>query len=127
MRVAIIGSRKYPDPHQVCEFVQALATKYPHAVVVSGACPNSPDEWAVTEAKLCGLKVKEYPADWEKHGKKAGFLRNHDIVNDADYVVAFQLGRSRGTQHSIDIAQKLGKNVYIYRPDGTMERAAWNK
>ena len=51
--------------------------------------------------------------DWKKHGKMAGFIRNTDIIENAELVVAFWDKTSKGTKDSIDKATKLGKKVLI--------------
>lgn len=116
MKVAIIGSRGFPRPNLVRGLVRRLPSD---TIVVSGACPNSPDEWAADEARLTWLKVIEYPAEWDKHGKRAGFLRDIKIIQEADRVVAFWDGVSKGTKHGIDEARRLGKPLMIVSPNGT--------
>ena len=61
-----------------------------------------------------GIDFTEYPADWKTHGKRAGFLRNIEMVDTADAVIAIWDGVSRGTKHSIDYARKQGKEVFIF-------------
>jgi len=117
VKVAIVGSRSYPHPESVRQFVQQLAEKYPDAIVVSGGA-RGVDSIAEEEAERSGLDTLIFPADWETHGKRAGFLRNRDIVSAADLVVAFWDGSSKGTQHSFDLAAELGKAIYVYGRDG---------
>ena len=45
--------------------------------------------------------------------KGAGVIRNRQIVDHCDQVIAFWDGKSRGTKSSIDYAKKLGKPVLI--------------
>jgi hypothetical protein len=67
------------------------------------------EEWA--ERK--GIPVKRFPADWNKHGKSAGYLRNVEMGEYADALLALWDGESRGTKHMIDIMNKLGKPVKL--------------
>lgn len=118
MRVAIVGSRDYPNLEQVRQFVRALAQKYPRAEIVSGGA-RGVDQAAQDEGIQCGLVVTPIPAEWDKYkrsnGKNpAGMIRNQVIVDNADIVVAFWDGKSRGTKHTIDTARKDGKQVYVY-------------
>ena len=109
-RVAIIGSRDYPDLDAVRAYVRCLPKG---SVVVSGGAKGV-DSAAESEAKLCGLPTSIYHAEWNKYGKSAGYRRNILIVENANRVVAFQHNRSRGTQHTIDIARKVGKLVEVH-------------
>jgi predicted Rossmann fold nucleotide-binding protein DprA/Smf involved in DNA uptake len=111
MRVAIVGSREYSNLNRVREFVKALP---PGTVVISGGA-RGVDHTAATAARIRGLEVVEYLAEWEHYGQRAGFMRNADIVAAADRVVAFWDGQSRGTQHTIQLATNAGKDVTIYR------------
>jgi predicted Rossmann fold nucleotide-binding protein DprA/Smf involved in DNA uptake len=113
MHIAIVGSRDYPDLAQVTRYVAAIARKYPDAVIVSGGA-RGVDQAAESAAIDLGLETIIHPADWDTHGKSAGFKRNALIVRDAEVVVAFQKNGSRGTQHSIDLARAQGKPVYVY-------------
>ncbi len=111
-RIAIVGSRDFPDLDLVRDFVDSLP---PGTVVISGAA-RGVDTVAATAALVRGLLVEEYPADWKAHGRAAGYLRNRTLVVMADRVVAFHDGSSRGTQHTMDIAKEMGKPVTVYRP-----------
>jgi hypothetical protein len=55
-------------------------------------------------------------ADWTRHGKVAGFLRNTTIVESADVVVAFWGERSRGTGNTVAKARAAGKKVLVIAP-----------
>lgn len=108
-RVAIVGSRDYPYLGLVREFVNSLPL---HVEVVSGGA-RGVDRTAEFAARARGLSVRSIPADWNTHGRAAGFLRNTEIVAAADEVVAFWDGRSRGTFDTINKARAAGKPVRI--------------
>ena len=61
-----------------------------------------------------GISLSSVPADWKRYGKRAGPLRNTEIVRQADMVIAFWDGRSRGTRNTIDKALRAGKSVRIF-------------
>ena len=60
-----------------------------------------------------GWKVLSFPADWDKHGKAAGYKRNDEMARNADALIAFWDGKSRGTKHMIDLAKKYGLQTRI--------------
>ncbi len=115
-RVAIIGSRGYPYPSDVEEFVNGLP---PNAVVISGGA-RGVDTIAAQRARARGLEVVEYLAQWDKYGRGAGYRRNHQIVDDAALVVAFWDGRSKGTAHTMGLARDQGK-LLAFGIDGLLE------
>ena len=66
-----------------------------------------------------GLPIEMYPADWDQYGKQAGFIRNIQMADVADMLIAFWDGESRGTAHMIDTARKLNLNVLVFNYEGT--------
>lgn len=61
------------------------------------------------------LPIHKFYADWKSEPRRAGFIRNEDMGDVADVLVAFWDGESRGTKHMIDYMTKLGKPVFIFR------------
>jgi len=108
MKVAIVGSRDYRSRGNVADFIGGLPED---AVIVSGGA-RGPDSWAVEAA---GVRVTQvFPAEWEKYGRSAGFLRNSTIVAACDELYAFWDGLSKGTLDSIQKAAKVGKLKGIF-------------
>ena len=56
-----------------------------------------------------------YPADWDTYGKSAGYRRNQLMADNADALVAFWDGQSRGTGHMINLAKERNLKVRIVR------------
>tara|TARA_S200000501_G_C20623872_1_gene655809 strand:+ start:31 stop:405 length:375 start_codon:yes stop_codon:yes gene_type:complete len=87
--------------------------EYPVTHVVSG-CARGGDRLGEHYAKSRNLVVDKFPADWNKHGRSAGYKRNEQMAEVADALFAIWDGKSRGTQHMINIARTAGKPVHIY-------------
>ena len=115
LKVAVVGSRAFPNLEQVTSFVFRLWLKHPDCIVISGGA-RGVDRTAAQEARMCGLQVVEFPPDWDQFGKGAGYRRNEHIVASSAIVVAFWDGVSRGTAHTIECARKAGKQVFVYGP-----------
>ncbi len=117
-RIAIVGSRDYPDLEQVRAYVRTLPRD---TEIVSGGA-RGVDSVAVEEAKRLGMSVKVFPAQWQYedengnmiYDKTAGMKRNAQIVEYADKVVAFWHNKSRGTGDTIARARKAGKGVEVF-------------
>lgn len=118
MKVAIVGSRDYPALHIVRSYVAKLKVHEPRAVVISGNA-RGVDAAAQDEALKLAMRVYIIPADWSL-GRGAGYARNVEIVEEADVVVAFWDGQSRGTQHDIDLAKKHNKRLRVFGPKGEL-------
>jgi len=81
--------------------------------IVHGAAQGA-DRIAHQEAQKAGLLVEPHPADWEKHGKAAGPIRNIEMARlGADLCIAFWDGQSTGTAHMMDEARKQGIPVEV--------------
>lgn len=117
MHVAIVGSREFPEPEKVRDYVNSLDVG---TVVVSGGA-SGVDSWAEEAARARGLEVMIFPADWRTYGKRAGMIRNQQIVLAADIVVAFHDGVSKGTAHTIKMARKMGKLGAVHLPTPEVE------
>jgi hypothetical protein len=115
-KVAIIGSRSFADYPAFCEalapFNDNQCHGWPWTEVISGGA-RGVDTLAARWATEHNLKLTELRADWDRHGKRAGFLRNADIIAGANMVIAFWDGSSKGTRHSIGLAHKARKPTFI--------------
>jgi hypothetical protein len=108
-RVAIVGSRRFPDPERVRVYVAGLPNG---SVVVSGGAWGV-DTIAEKEARALGIPVRIYQPHYDRFGASAPLMRNQEIVDDCDRLVAFWDGESTGTMHTVGLARKAGKPVEI--------------
>lgn len=69
------------------------------------------EEWG--EAN--NISIKKFPANWDSYGKRAGYMRNIQMAEYAESLVALWDGESKGTKHMIDIAKSKGLSVYVYK------------
>ena len=109
MKVAIVGSREYPNLSKVRAYIQNLPID---TVIVSGGAKGV-DKCAEKVAEFIGLQTEIYHSDWHRLEKAAGIIRNQDLVNAADKLVAFWDGESKGTKNTIATAKKLGKEMTV--------------
>lgn len=121
MRVIIAGSRSFTDTdvvdtalHQLFlgDFARELTEEVD--VILSGSARGA-DQCGEDVAQRCGIPVERYPAEWDKYGKTAGVIRNQTMAENADALVAFWDGKSKGTRHMIETALNVGLEVHVYR------------
>ena len=107
MKLAIVGSRTFDDYDLLSKYVSILTEKLPrpHIVIISGGAKGA-DSLAEQFAREHRYDSQIYPAAWNKYGKSAGFIRNQQIIDNCDFLLAFWDGCSRGTQDSIEKAKK---------------------
>jgi hypothetical protein len=119
MKIAIVGSRTFGDrieDTKVRNAVKAYVASLPSDTVIVSGGASGVDTWAENAARECGLGVIVFKPDWKLYGKSAGMIRNGQIIEAADSVVAFWNGGSSGTANSIERAKRAGKPVVI-NPD----------
>lgn len=104
-RILVCGSRNWKDRNAIENAL--LGLRIPHAQTVIHGAARGADSVAGIIARRLGYEVRDVPADWSKHGKRAGILRNLEMLDmEPDCVLAFQTDGSRGTQHTIDEARR---------------------
>lgn len=107
MKLAVIGSRTIVS-----------ADIAPHAggatEIVSGGARGL-DSLAARYAEEQGLKLTVFRPDYRQYGNPAPHIRNRQIVDYSDAVLAFWDGKSRGTKEVIDYARNHGKRVDVVR------------
>lgn len=54
-----------------------------------------------------------FPADWDEYGNAAGPIRNREMADNADALIALPDSESVGTRDMITVMRKMGKPVYV--------------
>ena len=109
----IAGGRDFNDYALLkakCDTILAEKAATHRIVIVSGAARGA-DSLGERYAREHGYALDSHPADWNTHGKSAGYIRNTDMANSADALIAFWDGHSRGTKHMIDTSIRNGLSV----------------
>lgn len=81
-------------------------------IVAGGA--NGVDTLAEHWAKKNKIEFVLYSARWDKFGKRAGVIRNHEMVEFCDYLIAFWDGKSKGTLDSISYAKSIETPTIVH-------------
>ena len=106
MKLAIIGSRSITDVN-----IKDLLPDGVTEIVSGGA--RGIDLLARKFAVENDLKLTEFLPDYKRYGRFAPLKRNEQIANYADKAIAFWDGKSKGTKYTVELFQKLGKEVLI--------------
>jgi len=112
MKLIVAGSRSFADREMAFERLDFFTAHRQTVTVVCGMATGADligKEWALAR----GHGVIEKPADWERQGRAAGFIRNGEMAMIADALVAFWDGKSRGTKDMIDKMNKMHKPVRV--------------
>lgn len=115
IRVLITGSRTWTD-RVVIERALKPYRAWQSTTLVSGHCPTGADALAEEVAQEFGFELELHPADWRAFGKRAGFIRNTEMVRlGANICHAFIRWQSAGATHCAKEAQRYGIPLRVWR------------
>ena len=113
MKVAVIGSRSFDDYEKMTKILDEFDIT---ELVTSGAkgADSLAQKYAENRGITCKLFLPLHQTDPSvKYHVKWFFVRNTELVNYAEHIVAFWNGLSKGTKFTIDYAKSQGKPVTI--------------
>jgi hypothetical protein len=114
MKIIVAGSRGFNDYDYLKSSLDNIIGDKFDVEIVTGMARGA-DTLGIKYANEMGHEVKEFPAQWDKYGKSAGYKRNAEMAQYADTCVCFWDGFSKGTKHMIDLAYKYNLKVYIIK------------
>ena len=108
MRILVCGGRTFDDDQKLSKVLNLYRTD--NMVIIQGEAKGA-DTLAKFWAKRNNVPFESYPADWNKYGKRAGYIRNNQMLNEGkpDLVIAFPGGV--GTQMMIHLSKAAGISV----------------
>ena len=109
MKLIIAGGRDYKLTRQDFDKLDGIQGV---TEVVSG-CARGVDSAGECWARNRLIPIKQFPADWDRWGKRAGFIRNIEMANYADALAVFPGGN--GTAHMFKTARQYGLQIYDFR------------
>ena len=127
-RAGQVWNKKITNPKQyVFDKMDFYVSKHGKpSLVISGGATGA-DTYGVQWAQARGIPIKEYKPsqdlvrEYIRQGnsrnfayKKAANIRNTDIVNNSDRIVAFWDGKSTGTRDTKDKTIRLGKKFSYF-------------
>lgn len=112
MKVIIAGGRDYHNYDTLIDAIEEA--QFDIKEVVSGGAKGVDalgERYAMEKNKTLHI----YEADWERHGRAAGPLRNKKMAENADALIAIWDGKSKGTKNMIETAEKHNLLVFVKR------------
>ncbi|MFA5732015.1 MAG: SLOG family protein [Acidithiobacillus sp.] len=102
-KIGIVGSRRRNASYDYKIVLNKFLEMYQEGdIIVSGGCPEGADSFAEDIGRKNGIPFLIFPANWKKYGKSAGFVRNKDISDNSDILIACVApDRKGGTENTI--------------------------
>ena len=114
-RVIIAGGRDFDNYELLKRKMDYLLSETVEPIQVVCGQAMGADRLGQLYAKERGFVIRYYPANWSYYGKRAGPLRNEEMAKNADALVAFWDGESRGTKNMIENARKYNLRIRIIK------------
>ena len=114
-RVIIAGSRDFSNYELLRQYADYILSKIPEEIEIVSGGASGADALGERYARERGYRIRQFPAEWERYGLKAGPLRNREMAKYADALIAYWDGTSRGTKNMIDEATARGLKIRIKR------------
>lgn len=136
MRILTTGSREWADWKTIWRVLNGICVEFDlnfdpdeygntmpddrKFAIIHGDCPKGADHW-VDQWCIGNFFIPErHPANWETFGKRAGFVRNAEMVDlGADLCLAFVKNKSKGATHTANLAMRAGIETRWYT-DGNL-------
>lgn len=104
--VGIVGCRNYNDYGEFSKKINEwVGVNGKIDIIVSGGC-NGVDKLAEIYSKENNISMKIFNADWKTYGKRAGPIRNKQIVDAVNHLIALPSKNSKGTYITIKMADE---------------------
>ena len=124
MKIIIAGGRDFNNYAVLETIMSKFRIDIEEDIIVSGDARGA-DTLGVKWAENHFIRVKHFPADWDYYGHAAGFIRNLEMADYADMLIAFWDGKSKGTSHMIKTARKNGLPYYVFNYNGEEIERGW--
>lgn len=122
-KTVIAGTRVYDDAYYpvISQILDSIFSNYGTPMFIVSGMARGPDLMGKRYAEEHGIAVIPMPAEWDKHGRSAGHIRNREMAVEGDSLIAFWDGKSSGTRSMIQYAKEQKHNFIAVINLETME------
>jgi len=116
MKIAIVGGRDFSDYNLLSKVLDEFKENQSNQIttMISGGAKGA-DTLGKQWAEENNIQTLIFKAEWQIYGRGAGPIRNKKIIENADFVLAFWDGKSRGTANSINICRETNTKHKIIK------------
>lgn len=113
MKVIIAGGRDFRDYTLLKEKCDTILSSVKDDIMIVSGCADGADSLGEKYAAENDYIVAYFPANWNLYGRGAGMIRNREMAEYADALIAFHDGQSKGTANMIKQAKEKGLKVRV--------------
>jgi len=121
LKICVVGSRSIDQPELVFKWIdQFIKDQGVGKVTIISGGAKGVDKLAKEYARIRALDFVEFVPYHQldktvKFSKRHFFIRNKQMIANADKVLAIWDGVSSGTEHAISYAQKIGVPIMVIK------------
>ena len=113
-KLIVAGGRDFRNFSSAGEILRSVLSKRtPNEVCIVSGGARGADMFGEMFAKSTGCDLKVFPADWSTYGKRAGMIRNEEMIKFADATILFWDGESRGTANMMSLTLDYNKPLFV--------------
>lgn len=124
-KVIVAGGREFDQQELLFKSCYKILSQVEDEIEIVCGGATGADALGKSFAEHNSMKVAMFNADWKGKGKAAGILRNIEMGDYADALIAFWDGKSRGTKHMIEYMKTIKNKpvrVIRYNPDNNKKK-----
>ena len=110
LKIGIVGTR---NPKITFEEFSKIIDDFNPTHIISGGAKGI-DTFAENYAKLNNLPFTMFPPEYSKYARIATFVRNQQIVDASDMIIAFPTKDSKGTIDTIRRTKRSNKPLKVH-------------
>ena len=114
MKIIVTGSHNIEDYNTVLDGLDK-SNIIKKATMICSPCGKGANKFGIKFAHENNIPIIHFPAKWRELGKIAGAIRNTEMAEYADGLIAFHKNGSHHTQHMINIARAKGLAVEVFK------------
>ena len=115
MKVIIAGGRDFSDYNLLREKCDKILSQVKEDIIVVSGTALGADTLGEKYALERGYQIVYFPANWRLYGRGAGHVRNREMAEYANSLIAFWDGKSPGTKNMIETAEKSGLKTRVIK------------
>lgn len=115
MKLIVAGGRYFNDYTLLMYRLDYFLSEVKEPIEIVSGKAQGADTLGERYARENSYPVKEFYAQWNQYGKRAGYLRNKDMAEYATHCVCFWDGESKGTEHMIQLAKEYNLPIRVIR------------
>jgi len=113
MKLIVAGSRGFDDYQLMVRSINSFRATHPRVTDIVSGTARGADKLGERYAEEHNMNIVSMPADWNTHGRSAGYKRNEEMAKVSDACICFWDGVSRGTSHMIDLAKEYDLDLEV--------------